>query len=242
MIWETEISLLFPEGAVFSENPDLLLYRKILAFIRTISCVNSQTRCIDCSQKENCRYYWITGDNFQTYAGLLCHPDVRRSKIFEPGQTGLFRLIWTGKAKDFAPLCEVALNSSNQRLAGQTYVLRSVKTKLLDISAVFSADSIWVENLRIASSDENLFKTMAETYQKRYALSLTVPEAEYEFQPRLKTDLGVVRLPTARIHNHGESGYLKLLKPVKLNNSWLVLGLGKNNCIGGGRFEINHHI
>lgn len=241
MIWKTKIQLQFPLGASFSHSPAVLVYSRVLQMLRKASCMVSQSRCQECPSNGFCRYYWLTGDNFQTYPGVLSQVSMTDQKIFAPGEELSVFLYWIGQAQTFSVLVEPALNSMNQMLAGQPCIVRNVTCDPVEPMLV-QLDHLQVRTPLRKTDLIDEMKQMSQSYSSRYGEEISVPQTEMTMSSSLKIDAGLTVLPTRKIRLIGSTGNVQLNPETEIDSRWLAIGIGKENCIGGGQLAVDSDI
>lgn len=251
MIIKTELELRFPLGASFSKSPSLLLYQRILHTIKRISCMTIDTPCKVCPYQTLCKYFWITGNSFQTFAGVICRPRPFDKQIFAPGEVLKAEFFWIGEAGAYTSLVEYALDNSSQTFFGQPFFIQSIREvpvekEILEIQRLAITTPLPLPS-SVKDSPKDvwfLLETARQEYQDRYGAFFDLPDpaVSMTFHSSIKSDFGLVSLPSRKIPVRGELGMILFEKAVQLDSRWLILGLGKTNCIGGGQIAADHHI
>ncbi len=244
MITQTKIRLCFPEGASFSEAPSLIIYKKMLAGIKRISCTNSKSKCSDCPSRSDCRYYWITGNNFDTVPGLYVQRQLFEPKLFHKNECCLVHLFWIGETGSFSVLTEPFIEQLNQKLNGQPFYLQSC------INEAFNQQKISVRRLKILSpvvkgrqmNESDPFLHMRETFQTRYQARCEIPDSDFRWTCCLTVNTDPVRLPTKTLSCSGHVGFIEFEHETSIDTLFLEVGLGLSSCIGGGKIEADNHL
>lgn len=254
MLTKTEIRLSFPAGACFHQAPSLYLYRRILQTIHHISCMQPDIKCCDCSLRSQCRYYWITGNNFEGYPGILCPADLFEKRKYEPGQELKVEFFWIGNCENFKLVAEIVLNEMNQTFLGNFFYLKKIKHSQIEEN-IEQAQRLYLKTplskVDLELSILDLTALMNHWYRKWYQTDFCFQISntnsdneqfcqEWETSPFIK--MASLGMPTKNLIVQGHTGTITFGIPVYFSSVWKVIGLGKRNCIGGGKIATGHSI
>ncbi len=250
MLTRTEICLLFPQGACFHQAPSILIYRQILRLIHRICCMQKSERCQECPLSSNCRYYWITGSHYKGYPGFLCPSSPFEKRKFKPKEELKIQLFWIGSCEELKSTADLALSEMKQTLMNQFFYLKSIRHERVQESLIKISSLTFITPVRLPQEFHSplaLTAEMNDWYQKWYQTEFCLkydPEnpaqGEWKSGPYIRMES--TGLPTRKIAIEGHTGTLALSQPVVLSSGWKEIGLGKTNCIGGGKFETDHSI
>ena len=87
MILKIKYQIRFPLGSFLKDDPKYLIIKKIYSEIRRILCVNDNN-CKECSKKDRCLYYLLSGNNFETYPSILVKRNFLEKKKPRPIGSG----------------------------------------------------------------------------------------------------------------------------------------------------------
>lgn len=240
MIIKTSITLKFPAGAFFTEAPALIFYKKLLQMIKKISCMNPDIKCNECPLQKDCRYFWITGNNFERTPGIFCKHEFFDPKLFTALEQCVIEIIWIGEAKDYSVLIEPMLDFMNHILNGQVFQLQKIESEQIESKLLRIKASNVVSPF--AGKQDQFFKKMKNDFEELYQESLDLPDKEFQFVPAMKTNMDPIKLSTRRINPSGFTGRIEFEEPVEMDSRMIDLGIGSSNFIGGGKLEVEHFI
>lgn len=241
MILRTVVTLSFPAGAVFEQNPQLLLYRCLLKAIQGMACMRSIHRCKDCPLREDCQYFWLTGHNFENYAGFLCQTDPFCKRVYQPQEELEVSFLWLGNTQSYSVLLESLIQDFHHTFAGQPFSLSQLITETLEAEEVKAKNLNFITPVVLENNENLAMEGMqaAAWYRENYGLDLSFPNTnDLKWIRKMKVRQPSAGLPVTRISNTGWIGDVSFPNDVMIDRRWSDIGLGRSNCTGGGRFEI----
>lgn len=238
---KTELELEFPEGASFQQPLSIYLYRRLTGMICRICCLDRASRCETCSLKDDCQYYWLTGQNFQFYSGVLCPAGPFEKRRFRAHDTLKTTFLWVGSCSKFAPYVDLLLEEMDGQIQRSPFVIRKLVHEPVEETNV-SVCSLHLITPVSFKETQSFFEEMSTYYKQNYEFDLSVPENGYSFIPGISMRGLQIKLPQGVKRLDGLLGDITFNKETNISSFWLTLGLGNGNCIGGGRVEADHSI
>ncbi|WP_289683392.1 hypothetical protein [Faecalibaculum rodentium] len=233
MITKGTYRVCFPAGAVFHENPSLMLYRDIMNYIRKLSCFNADKKCRDCPESGFCKYHQVSGGNFVWSPSLLVRSSVFYHQVAGPGEVMDFNFFFIGSGISFLPFIELFFQS-HSHLHGIPMILKGFERTSMDETPL-SAKGIRiltpVESADISSVLQEMVTCWNDKYQADISLSVT---ARNRLENPVRVSMPGFRSGGREIRPKGYAGQVKELE---LPAFALETGIGKWNFMGGGRLE-----
>ena len=238
MIKCVQVLLTFPLGAEFRDNVNLILYTKLVRFIKDLVCFNSQTKCKECEYCLQCRYYSIFGENFTGYPGILIENDLFEKKSYSKGEQKIWNFYFVGNTSVYLKYIEVFMDSLNQKLAGNFFYMNSISEKNIDIKYPIPGSAYKIqfpiESVNFADS----YNRMVAYYNQNYGCNYKIIENEICLTNSKKIVLPDLYLGTRKIRIKGYVG--DVLIPDDIDRELLSIGIGRYNFIGGGKVAIKN--
>lgn len=233
-----EILVSFPLGAKFYNNIDNYTYKQFLSMIHRLSCINTVSRCKDCTLVNQCQYYKITGENYSGYPGIFFKYHHFSKDIFRDNEEYLFTIYIIGNNHVYRSYVDIFFEEYlNHKLAGYYFNIKSkniefIKNKKININYL-KLNSI-IESTNFTDCYNNQINYYNSVYSTNYSL------LNDKLQPiNIKNiNLNRYKLNTRSIIPRG---YLYLiLENCILDSNILEIGIGKYNYLGGGKSEIRN--
>ena len=136
MIKHTKVILTFPLGARFHDGFSVMLYKKLVHYIKELMCFNINCKCNDCEYCSQCRYYYVFGENFSRYPGIIIKNNLFEKKIYLKGEQRVIDFYFVGNVGLYADYIEIFFNSLNQKIFGNFFYLNSISTTLIQPSII----------------------------------------------------------------------------------------------------------
>lgn len=237
-----EVLISFPNGARFYSNLDLLIYKILTNFVYELNCVNRIEKCKDCSIKNGCNYYKLTGENFRMYPGLLIRTQAFNKNYFVKGEEKIFTFYLIGDSKIFMDYIKLLFESKlRQEIVGQFFYLKGIRISVIDENFV-SAKYINVASI-IETENFNLsYNNMIEYYNLTYNTNYSLIDGEGKNDGVIEINLNAFSVKTRKIEPHGYLYKVSFVDNIKFSSALFEIGIGKYNYIGGGQVEIKTDI
>ena len=88
MILQISYQIRFPLGAEFQSDPKYLFIKKIYSNMKKIICVNSKLyKCENCIKKENCLYYFLSGEDFKGFPAIIVNRQLLEKKKYNKNES-----------------------------------------------------------------------------------------------------------------------------------------------------------
>lgn len=234
MIKKVEVLLSFPLGARFTDNLDVSVYRQFINFIHQLSCFNSLSKCKDCRNKNECRYYSITGNNLTQYPGILVKSDLFSKTLFKSNEQKIFTFYFVGNNEVFSEYVSLYFTNLNQRLFGNFFYLKEISNiQLNSEERTLQSFSLYspVESINFSK----VYNEMGTFYNRNYGTDYKLIGDDIHLIQTRQIEWVPVSFRTKKISVDGFVGKINI--PIPLNTDFLEIGIGKYNFIGGGQIE-----
>lgn len=235
-VTKINIEVTFPFGGHFYTNPQIIIYKQLLQFIHRLTCLAPNQKCKDCPLKDNCRYFYCTGENFNNYPGILIHVDQFYKSIYRKEENEKFVIYLIGSIEQFKSYVQIFFESYlNQKIAGTPFYLKSIYVEK-NIDEKININSIRMETLIENYSFIRTYNNTVNYYNDVYNASfITIPSNIGE---KLLFDRNVnlepISLMTRKIKRSGVIIKSNLASTIYVSKNILEIGIGKYNFIGGG--------
>lgn len=241
MIKKVEVVVSFINGASFNSNVNEIIYKKMITFIHSISCMCVKHKCNLCTQRQFCRYFKITGENFQGYPALLIENSVFEKRKFCRGEDKKFVFYLIGSMEVYSDYITVFFTNLNQEIGGNFFMIkkycindleqRDLKVKKMQItSPILSCDF------------GKQYNKMVSYYNKHYSTNFSLMEKNIILKNEKHIIWGELKLKTKKIFVQGYTGYVIENEEFIVDSCLLFIGCGKFNLIGGGSIEIEDYL
>lgn len=242
MLKKTTVSLRFPQGASFYNNPQIDLYLRLMKTIKKMSCFTPDHECDSCRGKEQCRYYHCSGKNFARYPGILCRANWFCPHTFAMHESLAVKFYWIGDCSDYSVLLESIITEMRNKFQKNLFFVEDIQTVPADLSGEIQERTVLRVLTPCSGADyETEVKEMLRYYQAEYGLEF--PENDFRlesFQP-IPVRYPSVKVSSAVIRVSGTAGNFRLIEG-SLPAFLMETGIGTGNCIGGGHIETDYHI
>ena len=185
------ITISFPLGVRFNNNPKILLYNKLFQMIKRLCCMNTETKCWECPFNENCNYYRLSGKNFTGYPAILVDTEMFEKNFFKSDQQLNVNFYIIGNMKIFADYIDIFLTEYLKRqICGKPfYIIKLNKTFIAENETVLLKEL----KIRSAIESDDLSEVVNKQllyYKNNYDCYLT-----FEQQVPQKTELKKISVP-----------------------------------------------
>lgn len=239
MITEICFRLKFPLGATFYTSLEIELYKKFLYFLKNLSCFNPQSRCQECIYNQECKYYFLTGENFQKYPAIFLRIDRFSKRRFTKDEELELKFYWIGKSVDYAQFMDVFFQTLNQKLwENPFYIYNRSQKKVKDDPIVF--DRIQIKSVIETEDVKSSVQEMLAYYNDRYGTDFKEKLMEFKKIHSKPVYEGRFSLRTRTITMKGVIGAFESQELSELPASILEIGIGKWNFLGGGKIALKN--
>lgn len=239
MIRKVSVVISFPFGAAFTEGISKSIYTRFLAFIKDLSCLCVNTKCIECDVCSNCKYYKITGNNFSKYPAVFIRFDLFEKKIYAKNELKSFDFYLIGNNSKFQDYISLFFENLHQNLSGSFFYLKEVKVTDLEESFASTAKVKLLTPIEKSSFIDS-YNEMIQYYNDNYSTSFLLISAEEQITEEREVTLPIFSVSTRKITGKGKIQNIFFSNEIVLDERLLLLGIGKFNFMGGGQVEIEN--
>lgn len=240
MIKRIDVLVSFPYGAYFSESPTLMIYKKFIQFIKSLSCVAISTKCKTCTEKSICRYYEITGENFQYYPGISMKMDLFEKKRYKKNEQIIFSFYIIGNQTIHIDYISLFFDNLQQELFNNFFYLKGIKITDL-VKKNISLKEIHLLTLISQENFKNEYNEMVNYFNKIYNTSFNHLSCEISKYETKAIIMNNQKLITKLVKPKGYIGNYYLLNDTIIDERLLTMGIGKYFYLGGGKIENKNH-
>lgn len=238
---ELQIRVYFPLGADFVTNPELVFYGRYISFLRNLYCVSSEKKCFTCTFSKGCRFHQMTGEYFDHYPGILVKTDYFIKKRYSKNEELSLRFLFVGNTEKVIDSALIFFKEHlGQKIAGFFFCIKDYSITIVE-EKVVSGESLRFISPVCNQSVSVILEEMISYYNKSYRTDYALPAAEV-----VSGELNLQKRTGYKIAGKyiKLDGYVGLVKGRFEQIPWIAAeyGLGINNCIGGGQFEIKDFI
>lgn len=241
MITEICFNLKFPLGATFYTSLEIEIYKKFLYFLKSLSCFNQRDRCQECPYGQDCKYYFLTGENFQRYPAVFLHINRFSKQRFTPNDELQLKFYWIGKSAEYIQFADVFFQTLNQQLWKHPFYIHSRSQKKLNNEPMIF-NHIKVKSVIETADLKNSMQEMLAYYNQQYETNFKGKLAEFKKIRSKPIYEGSFALRTRKITMKGIIGEFESQESNALPASILEIGIGKWNFLGGGKIAIKNQV
>lgn len=238
MITRIIVDLKFPIGASFNSNINIIVFKKLLMFIKKLSCISKGEKCENCSFRDDCSYYWISGENFKGYSGIIIENEFFNKNIFKKQEIKKFEFYLIGDVKLFSNYIELFFNNLNQSLCNNYFYFHNYETKTLHMNEKIKVSNIVtpIENLCLST----VYNEMINYYNKKYHTDFIINNENINLSSFREVSYKPIMINNVPIYYRGFIGSIK--ESFLIDNVFEKIGIGKFNFLGGGKIETKNNI
>lgn len=225
MILKIKYQIRFPLGSFLKDDPKYLIIKKIYSEIRRILCVNDNN-CKECSKKDRCLYYLLSGNNFETYPSILVKRNFLEKKNYKSNETFELEIFLIGIASSYLDFVTEYLKTIDY--IGDAYIQK----KQIDLEYIDESETIdgnIVFNGLIRDIDE-VIKCL-KIYSEKYSFKFNDVEIEEIERGRYLIDYTKYFINGKYFENKGYQIKAKVKNYPKV---LLDIGIGSFAILGGG--------
>lgn len=230
------VTILFPLGANFYQNIVDYTYKQFLRMLKNLSCINMDGKCKDCECISSCRYFYLTGENFEYYPGIIFKKDGFENNIFHNNEEYIFEIYIVGDCDKYRQYIDVFFEEYlNHKLAGHFFNIKKIEKENI------SEEIIKHTKINICSIIENndflqSYNQMVNYYNDKYGCHYNRLSDIGHVSSIKNINLDKRKLLTKTILLNG---YLYRIDSINvISSDFIKIGVGKYNYIGGGKIEI----
>lgn len=226
MVQKIEYTIRFPLGATFHKPVQYLFIKELYQSIKDKVCLNITKKCQDCIFSQQCIYYYISGECFSFFPGILINKKFYENKTFETNDIINLTFYFIGKCETYRNFLYEFMDTRHQ--IGRQYFQ---KVKNLDI--LIDERKTYSGKVRILSpinKEEDIIE-MIRYYNKKYDTSFNESFNLKSINNRFMFDETKYYIDKKRFKILGNTGVYEV------SNFSMVLiscGMGAENVIGGG--------
>lgn len=229
-----EVTLSFPLGATFMNNPKLLIYKQFIKMVRSLNCFDFKGNCQSCSRKSECAYFKISGKSFMEFPGILVRCSLFDKSIYRENEELKLSFYFIGDLEKYRGYVDIFFTQYlNQSIVGIPFCLKSMKSEFVSQGAYNT------KCLRVVSPIEctdfvDSYNAMVSFYNFEYGTNyklLCISSSN-----SLKQIVMIERLFKGK--SKGYIGNVTFDQIVSIDKDLIELGVGKYNYLGGGLIEI----
>lgn len=233
-----EVVVSFPLGANFYQNIIDYTYKQFLKMLKSLSCININSRCVECSFNKDCQYYKLTGENFSGYPGIFFNKNGFEGNIFRDNEEFIFEIYVIGDCDKYKSYIDIFFEEYlNHKLAGFFFHVKKIEKYAIEEYTI--KDKTIHINTVIESVDLMLsYNQMTDYYNSHY-------NCQYSPLKRMDNIKGIRNIRHGRRHlltkTINISGYVYRIDILgDFSSHILEIGIGKYNYLGGGKVEIKN--
>ena len=229
MIKKIIYEIRFPFGGYFNKPVQYLFIKDIYQRVKEQTCLNEDKKCINCSKKDQCIYYYISGENFNNPAGLVINKSFYENKTFKPNERINLIFYLIGK-------CQIYQNFIFEYMENtmQIYGKYFQKIKLLDRKdEEFDTYTGEIRCITPIKDYEEVITTI-KYYNEKYQTNFDTQIDIHQKRIRKVYDETIYAINNRRFKLFGNTGIFEVRNYPKI---LFDIGVGRENVIGGGRFK-----
>lgn len=231
-----DITLSFPLGANFHSSINILVYKKLAEFIHHLTCINKDGKCKNCPLQEKCQYYYLTGENFTFYPGIVIKNSPFTKRLLRQNDELKLVIYLIGECNVSSGYINLFFEEYlNHHIAGSFFLIKELHCSQIELTNV-RKDTFSFISLFEKDKFQNVYNAMMTYYNNHYGMNLSLLKNNYEMKKTMENSLELIKFKTRRIKPRGI-----ICRSVTLNeeieNIIFYTGLGRYNYIGGGRIE-----
>lgn len=227
MILNLQYKIRFPLGANFSLDPKFIFIKQIYTSIKKITCQNINCKCKECSKKEKCIYYLLSGEDFIGYPSILINRNFVEKKQVNKNEVIKLNFYLIGVATEYAGFITNYFDLTST-IFGNYFQNFLVERIYLDESKTIDG------NIKLSNPLQNVLEIneMVEYYNNKYMTKYHHPKVEIVGDNNI-----IINDYTKYNINHHffkYSGIKYLLNVNNFSRTLLDTGVGKLSFMGGG--------
>lgn len=241
MIKKVDVIVSFPQGAYFDEHISMKIYQSLLNFIKNISCICSDVRCIDCEEKNMCKYYMISGSNYCFYPGITMDIDLFEKRQYCYNEQKKFSFFLIGNQERFADYISLFFDNMQQMMFGNFFYLKEIKMEVLK-KVFIQCNQLGVKSPILNHSFIDEYNFMVQYYNEKYETHFLEIMAHEKAENVKLVSIQPLKIKTHKSNHNGIVGTFIFSESILLDKRLLSIGIGKYNYFGGGRVEIKDSV
>lgn len=239
MIKKVDVFVSFPQGAVFTTNVSTYLYMIFMNFVKTVSCICPDEKCITCTDKEICRYNSLSGQNFSNYPGIILKQPIFEKKEYRKNEQKKFTFYMVGNQEKYAEYILLFFEQLHQQMQHQFFYLKETKSSYVQDGEVVCS-SLRIKTPIAKPKFIHEYNEMVQNYNKMYETEFECIHADETWMNMKEVQLIPFKVKTTRKYGKGYIGMVSFSHCITLNKNLVELGIGCFNYQGGGEIEIEN--
>lgn len=234
-----EINIVFPYGAHFFKNVNLIIYKQLISFIHRLNCLAPKEKCYLCPLNKECRYYYYTGENFSKYSSILIHNDFFPKSIYQKNEEVKFIIYLIGSGSILYNYIKIFFEEYlNHKLVNNYFYIENIEKQVLTYEKSNTKSLKVLTPLKSKNVIENC-NDMIDYYNTHYDMNLSkLDESVFTSSNYMQKSLfESVILATRKINIQGYVGQIDFNRIISIPNIFYEIGIGTTNCVGGGYIE-----
>jgi len=227
MVTRFSFEIEFAEDSSFIFSPKFLVLRRLYDHIKHLTCINLEEKCSTCAIKSQCIFYLLSGENFKQYPAIGISRDLADKKSYRKGEkmNGALLLIGNDRFKGYIE----GVFASMSGLMGFRVLIKDFSIVEAQRKVIQSLSA----RLVTPYAGDDLEK-QARYYLEAYGEELIVSEIKNIEKPRHVYDKTNYRINGINFHIGGAIGEVVF---EKIDSAYLLIGIGRQNFIGGGQLH-----
>ena len=228
MVLKISYQIRFPLGAEFQSDPKYLFIQKIYTSIKRILCIETKIpNCFSCTHQDHCLYYFLSGEDFKYFPGILVDRNQLEKKMFDKRDTLLVTFYLIGLVSEYVAFIDEYFNTT-QELVGVYFQKHLVEIVYLNDSNVYNGELEFTGLLK----DIKEIEACIRYYNQKYNCHYLMPIIQVISQGSYIRDFNHYHIGTHYFH---KNGYKMKIVTQDYPNIFKQIGIGKCAFIGGGK-------
>lgn len=225
--------LSFPFKARFNKDPKYLIYAGIFRRIKKLTCININNKCENCSLHNSCIYYYLSGENFLRYPGIIIDRFTIEKKTFQQHEFCEIKLYLFHDLVKFEDFIKSFFEDNNY-LYNNFFQINDFKKTILKTNKLYSGEIFFYTPIL----DYDQVNQQLSYYNEKYNLNINnsirievIASNKVSSNERLYINNALIRF----------EGYIGKFQVENYDMSLFEVGIGKINFLGGGRaYEVEN--
>ncbi|HHU55708.1 MAG TPA: hypothetical protein GXZ48_03335 [Acholeplasmataceae bacterium] len=226
MIYKIQYNIRFPADHTFNKPIQYLLVSGFYKSIKDKLCLNENKECKSCNHVKKCIYYFVSGENFNKYPGILIQKNYYEKKHFKANESTIIKFYLIGNTEIYKNL--VIDYMLYLDYIGGIFIQKSkLANEKLNTKSNFSGKIIFKSPFKNVQEIHDMILYYNETYKTRINPNFIIKPLNTR---KLIDETKYI------INNHffRISGHAGIYEVIDYPLSLIEIGVGKENIIGGG--------
>ncbi len=227
MILKLSYNIRFPLGANFQSDPKYLFIKNIYKGMKNVICINKNHTCNGCEKKDNCLYYFLSGENFMQYPSILINREFVEKKNINKNENLKIELYLIGVACEYVGFIREFFDSSN-KLGGFYFQKHIEKEEYIDDKTLYNGKLRFISFINSIEEISECLNYYNRKYNCNYP-NVFIKDADIGMSIR---DFNHYQINGKKINI---AGYKMNLYVEQYPKIFLEIGIGKLAFLGGGK-------